>query len=300
MISVVMPAHNEAQVIGRTLSALTKGALPGEMEVIVVCNGCTDDTAAVARAFDRGSVEAGDRTGDRVRVLETSVPSKIKALNLGDQTAVGFPRIYIDADVQLPIDVLRQLARCLECGPVLAAAPRPSIEVSGCPWSVRAYYDINSRLPSSHEGIGGSGVYALSQRGRARFGTFPDITADDGYVRIQFTPEERKTLMNCSSVVFAPKKLKDLIAIKTRSHFGNYELHARFPTLWTNKGASNHGALLRLWRNPLLWAKLALYCYVKLIARMRARRRFRQGLTQVWERDESSRQAAFSSAAERS
>ena len=39
MFSLILPAHNEAAVIGRTLRALTDGAEAGELEVIVVANG---------------------------------------------------------------------------------------------------------------------------------------------------------------------------------------------------------------------------------------------------------------------
>ena len=49
--SVVIPAHNEAKVIGRCLSGLLEGMAPGELEVIVVCNGCTDGSEDVARQF---------------------------------------------------------------------------------------------------------------------------------------------------------------------------------------------------------------------------------------------------------
>lgn len=297
-ISVIIPAHNEARVITRTLAALTQGAAPGELEVIVVCNGCTDDTAALARAF--GESAANRQGGAALRVLETPVAGKIKALNLGDQAAEGFPRVYVDADVLLPLESLRQLAKCLADGRILAAAPRPSFDVTGCAWAVRAYYDINGRLPSSHEGIGGSGVYALSRQGRSRFGTFPELTADDLFVRLQFKSDERATLADCRSTVFAPQCLSDLIAIKTRSHFGGYELHQMMPELWVNRGCSNGRELLQLWANPLLWPKLALYCHVKLLVRLRARRRLRRGLNKVWERDESSRQTSLRSVAERS
>jgi glycosyltransferase involved in cell wall biosynthesis len=281
MISVIIPAHNEENVIRRTLTALVDGTNPGEIEVIVVCNGCSDRTAC----------EAGT-IGEPVRVLETAIAGKAHALNLGDQAARGFPRVFLDADVLLPLDALRQLARCLDEGSILAAAPTASFDVTGCSWAVRAYYSINGRLPSSREGIGGSGVYALSERGRTRFGPFPEITADDLFVRLQFGLGERHTLPDSHSTVFAPKCLSDLIAIKTRSHFGGYELHRKFPEKWPNRGCSNGSELLRLWKDPLLWAKLTVYCYVKLISRLRAQRRLRRGLTKVWERDQSSRQMA--------
>src|ERR1700677_4435532 len=164
MISVIIPAHNEGSVIARSLKAITIGAAPGGIEVIVVCNGCTDDTASVARSF-----------GPIVNVIVTDVASKTRALNLGDQAANGSTRIYVDADVVIGLNTIRRLASRLASGDVLAVAPKPIFELAGCSWPVRAYYEIRSLLPSSHEGIGGSGVYALSEAGRKRFGEFPTL-----------------------------------------------------------------------------------------------------------------------------
>jgi glycosyltransferase involved in cell wall biosynthesis len=81
MPSVIIPACNEASVIGRCVDALLQGA-PG-IEVVVVCNGCTDDTALVAREQGVGNVT----------VVETPVGSKIAALNLGDGIATKFPAL---------------------------------------------------------------------------------------------------------------------------------------------------------------------------------------------------------------
>ncbi|MGA8273701.1 MAG: glycosyltransferase, partial [Candidatus Sulfotelmatobacter sp.] len=86
MVSIIIPAHNEGAVIARTLKAMTDGAQPAELDIIVVCNGCSDDTAAVARRFSPA-----------VRVLETAIAGKTNALNLGDEAARSFPRVYVDA-----------------------------------------------------------------------------------------------------------------------------------------------------------------------------------------------------------
>jgi glycosyltransferase involved in cell wall biosynthesis len=281
MISVIIPAHDEASVIARTLKAMIEGATPGELELIVVCNGCTDNTAAVARRF-----------GPPVRVIETDVAGKSHALNLGDRAAYGFPRIYADADVVITLKAIRILARRLECGDLLAVAPTPSFDLTGCSWPVRACYEIRALLPSAREGIGGSGVYALSAAGRARFRDFPKLTADDGYVRIQFQPEERETLRTASSMVFPPRTIKRLIATKTRAHYGSYELENRFPGIWqSRRGESNHKSLLHLFRNFRLWPKLAVYCLVTAIAKRRAQKRLR-GAAAGWERDKTSRATA--------
>ena len=54
MISVIIPAHNEGKVIAAALKGLAAGAISGELEVIVVCNGCTDNTVGIVASF--GSV----------------------------------------------------------------------------------------------------------------------------------------------------------------------------------------------------------------------------------------------------
>lgn len=279
MISVIIPSHNEGLVIGRTLNAMVSGARAGELDIIVVCNGCTDDTVEIARGF-----------GPPVRVIETEMASKSHALNLGDQAASDFPRVYVDADVIITIDTIRALASRLNRGDVLAVAPRSRLDLKGCSWVVRAFYDIRSRLPSAEQGIGGSGVYALSKAGRMRFAGFPNITADDGFVRIQFKPEERETLTFVASSVFAPRTLKNLIAVRTRVYYGTLELAALFPDLWKNVGERNHRKLIGLLKYPPLWAKVLIYVFVNVTAQYKARARLRSR-TIVWERDDTSRQS---------
>jgi glycosyltransferase involved in cell wall biosynthesis len=279
MISVIIPARNESLVIARTLKAITAGADPDQIDVVVVCNGCTDGTAAIARGF-----------GAPVRVIESDVGGKTNALNLGDQAASTFPRIYVDADVLITYDAIRALAARLDEGDILAAAPQGLMDLTGCSWFIRAYYDIRSRLPSARAGIGGSGVYAVSLAGRRRFGPFPNITSDDGYVRIHFKPEERETLLNVNSTVFAPRTIRDLINIRTRAYYGTIELARQFPGLWQNSGERNHKSLVSLFRYPTLWPKLPVYVYVNLTARYKAAVRARSSHS-LWERDNTSRKA---------
>lgn len=277
MISVVIPAHNECRVIARTLTAITTGALPDELDVIVICNGCTDNTAEIARAF-----------GTSVRVIETRVANKTHALNLGDEAAVAFPRIYVDADVVVTVSTIRKLAERLARGDVIAVAPQPQFDLTGCSRAVRAFYDIRCRLPSFAEGIGGSGVYALSKAARLRFGEFPNLVADDTYVRVQFKGEERETLTYAQSIVFAPRTIKNLIAIEARADFGTFELARLYPQPWANKGTSNQKALLCLFKNPRLWLRLIIYVYVRAIAHRKGMKRVGANAF-IWEQDQSSR-----------
>jgi len=279
VISIVIPAHNESAVIARLLAALRDGPLREEMEIVVVCNGCTDDTAAVARRAD-----------PQARVVETDIAGKIHALNLAETASTSFPRLYIDADIVVTQATVAMLAARLTQGP-LAVAPRAEIVTEQCSLPVRAYFNIRDMLPSAREGIGGSGVYGLSEAGRRRFGTFPPVTADDGFVRIQFAEDERETVSGAVSRVTAPRRLRHLVAIKSRSLFGSYELATLYPHLWKNRGESNHRALLRLYLRPWLWPALAVYSWVMIEARRQAKRRIRNRQA-GWQRDETSRAPA--------
>jgi glycosyltransferase involved in cell wall biosynthesis len=279
MISIVVPAHNESSVIARTLGAWAGEARSAGIDVVVVCNGCTDDTAEVARRF-----------APIARVVESEIAGKTHALNLGDKISYGFPRIYADADIMITVDAIQALAKRLERGDVLAVAPTPEINLAGCSWLVRKYYDVRSRLPSSREGIGGSGVYALCEEGRRRFSQFPSVIADDMYVRLQFKPEERETLSFIKSTVFPPRTIARLIAVRTRAYTGIFELARRFPELRAKKGETNSRALVALVKEPRMWSGLFVYCCVNVLARCRAAVRARSG-TSVWQRDHTSRVA---------
>jgi glycosyltransferase involved in cell wall biosynthesis len=277
MISVVIPAHNESSVIGRTLSTWVAGPGSDELDIVVVCNGCSDGTANVARCF-----------GPTVHVIESDIASKTNALNLGDQASRSFPRIYADADIVITVDAIRLLASRLERGDVLAVAPTPDFDLTACSWLVRKYFGVRSRLPSSREGIGGSGVYALSDAGRRRFAEFPNVIADDTYVRLQFKPAERETLPFVKSTVFPPRTVRQLIGIRTRAYAGTFELAQRFPELIVNIGETNDKTLVRLFKEVRLLPGLLAYCYVNIVARWKARVRSRVG-SSVWQRDNSSR-----------
>ncbi|HEY3948397.1 glycosyltransferase family 2 protein [Phenylobacterium sp.] len=282
LISVIIPAHNEASVIGRCLGALCDGYGADEIEIVVVCNGCSDDTAGVARGF-----------GERVSVVETDVPSKTNALNLGDAAARAFPRIYLDADIVLTPRSLTLIEAALAQPPALAAAPRAeSVFLPATQWAVRAYYRFWTALPYIRDGMIGTGAFALSREGRARFDIFPDVIADDGYVRSLFGPGERVQVDAAVSEVRVPATFGDLLKIKTRSRLGVLQLRKLYPTQMTQETRSkNYGrALGAIAARPALWLSAFPYVYIAVASWLRARRQMKQSGTYVWERDDSSRQ----------
>jgi glycosyltransferase involved in cell wall biosynthesis len=209
--SVIIPAHDEAAGIRRCLDSLFAGVAAGELDVAVVCNGCTDDTAALARA-----------SGHPVRVLEREAASKAAALRAGEEIARAFPRIYLDADVVLRGSAARAVLERLRAG-ALAARPPVRYDSSASSGPVRSYYRARSRLPALLGSLWGAGVYGLSAAGRSRFGGFPDVVADDLWVDRQFAPEEIE-IVDCEPVVVAvPQRASDLVRVLRRTYRGKAE-----------------------------------------------------------------------------
>lgn len=90
---VVVPVRNEAATLPRTVPALLDAVAGRPARVVWVCNGCTDDSAALIRRH----------AGDTAEIIELGGAGKTLALQAGDE-ALGqiFPRFYIDADVVFP------------------------------------------------------------------------------------------------------------------------------------------------------------------------------------------------------
>jgi glycosyltransferase involved in cell wall biosynthesis len=297
-MSVVIPAHNEEAVLPRLLRHLRADAT---LRVVVSANACTDDTVARARDYE----------GDGMRVVETAVPSKTVALNAGDAAAGDlFPRAYVDADVVVSAATLRALADALsKPGGPLVAAPRLRVDTSASSWAARAHYRIWELSDYRRAGHVGSGIYALSAEGRARFGTFPEVIADDRFVQQLFTPDERLTLDE-EFVVRAPATLRAHIRRATRIAAGNRQLARRAEVA---RQAGAHGVpaapasappaltpaptpssgyrnlLTRVARRPLLWPSFLVYCVGYGVPLVLAALSERRGHLPGWNRDETSR-----------
>jgi exopolysaccharide biosynthesis WecB/TagA/CpsF family protein len=277
--SIIVPAHDEAAVLSERLGPLA-AALDGTgAELIVVANGCTDQTAVAARQLPG------------VRVIELAEASKPAALNAGDRAASSFPRIYLDADVQIEAETLAELARQLDREAPVVATPRVHFDLSDASWPVRAFYAVFRQLPYVRRGLVGLGVYGLSGQARRRFGKFPDVVADDLFIQRLFAEDERLTAPGTFQVI-APRTLRGLLAVRTRVARGNAELSRRGKTLGledSSSGSDTARALLRTARRSPRWlVAVIVYVLVTLVARGRASTA--AGRT-AWERDESSRTA---------
>ncbi|MFI7602240.1 glycosyltransferase family 2 protein [Actinoplanes sp. NPDC049681] len=280
MISVVVPAHDEAPVIGRLLRGLLAGALPGELEIVVVPNGCTDDTERVARSF-----------GDPVRVVPLTRAGKYAALRAGDDRATGAEVVYVDADVEIGAADVRRLAAVLREPGVLAAAPQRVVATGRSSWPVRWYYDFWQELPVVRDGLFGRGVIAVAPEARRRLRALPDVMGDDLAASVAFTRAERRVVAEARVVVHPPRTLGDLLRRRVRSVTATTQLQ-QISGGAVDSARTTRADLIRVVRGrPSAAPKLAVFLAVTAVTRWRARRPIRSGDFTTWLRDESSRAA---------
>ena len=123
-LSLVVPAHNESRRIEKTLRTYRQ-ALGPDVELIVVANLCSDDTAEIARRV------AGD--GGGIELIDVPDP-----IGKGGAVRVGFARAcgefvgFVDADLATPPeDVERVLDAAARNGAAIGSRWLPGSRVVG-------------------------------------------------------------------------------------------------------------------------------------------------------------------------
>ena len=139
-LSLVIPAFNEAGRIGGTVAQVCAylDRQPYDWEVIVVIDGGPPAAAAEARA--------AAATRPNVRVLENDVNrGKGYSVRRGFLDAQGERRVFIDADLSLPIEGLQGMMARFDAGAdvVIASRTVPGSRVEGAPPAGR---DVMSKV----------------------------------------------------------------------------------------------------------------------------------------------------------
>ncbi len=264
-LAVLIPAHNEAAYIGGCLRALlASDPPPGPVQVVVIANACTDGTADLAREF---APDAGTRGWD-LQVIDTPQPGKLNALNLGERSLDAHIRVYLDADVRVSPPLLADLAERLDRAAPAYASGTPQVIAEGSALT-RAYARFWRRLPFVESDVPGFGIFAVNRPGRARWGAFPDIIADDSFVRLHFAPDERHRVPATYTWPVVTR-LRDLVRVRRRQNRGVTEISNDFPELQANE--SRHrpgpvGLIRRALRDP---AGFAVYALVLGLTRLPA------------------------------
>ncbi len=250
-VSIVMACRNEEKSIGRRLSELAGMVAGSELtgEIIVICDGCTDGTANIARQL----------AADNVRVIE--LPSNVgKAAAISQGCAVARHEIIAFADVRQrwAPDALPMMLRRFADPAVGAVSGDLVIETApGVPAGVGMYWRYEKWLrqleSECRSGVGVTG--AISAVRRELFGAIPAGTIlDDVYWPLRVAMQGYRVVHEASAIAYdrLPERQRDEFRRKVRTLSGNFQLVARLP-----------GALLP-WRNPV-WFEFISHKLMRLL-----------------------------------
>ncbi|MBN1256738.1 MAG: glycosyltransferase [Planctomycetes bacterium] len=98
-LSVIIPAHNEAAVIAEAIQSVQQEGYAPLLDIIIACNGCSDNTAEIAGKYN-------------VTVLESEDSGMSFGKNLGGREARGKLLLFLDADTRLMPGSLEKIAQC--------------------------------------------------------------------------------------------------------------------------------------------------------------------------------------------
>jgi cellulose synthase/poly-beta-1,6-N-acetylglucosamine synthase-like glycosyltransferase len=274
LATILIPAHNEAAVVGRTLWYVSRGLPLGQIRVVVIANGCNDSTAARARA-----------ALPQAEVIETERAGKCHALNLGYRAAdPDAPVICLDADLDVTAESLMALLAPLLARVQLAACGQMDVATTDVSSAVRTFYQGWRANPYFARGKFG-GLFALSAEGAARVfrcPTSPPTTNTSAAVsagEIAFVPA-------CRFVARAPTTMASLLRVRRRSLRGAREV-ARMGKASPERGSA--GAMLRrALRSPAEALPIAFFLLVTLWVRL-SLIFDRATLRPRWERDLTTR-----------
>lgn len=99
-VSVIVPAYNEENYLEETLKSVISQGID-DLELIVVPNGCTDETADVAERFTP-------------QIYDTKEKGISLAKNIGYQKANGEIIIFLDADTQMQDGLVDLITKSLQ------------------------------------------------------------------------------------------------------------------------------------------------------------------------------------------
>lgn len=269
--TIVIPAFNEANNIAGLLTALINPDLPVNTQVTVVCNGCTDNTADVAR---QAAATLAENFAHKITVLDLPEGSKVGAIRAAEAQLPQGPRLYLDADVLCSGKSAAALLAAVTATPGKLAeldvsVPQREFDFTGVrSLALRSYHRFWADLPWVRTQLAGRGAYALSVAQRQSFALFPQVVADDRWATTR--PAAHRAGIVAEPVVIRPAAtFVELLAARRRIFVGN--AHPDLPTHDLPRADRIKG-LLSAGMHPTRWLGLVTFLGVSSMAKRAARR----------------------------
>lgn len=228
-VTICLPVFNGAAYLpAKIASLLGQDYPPARVEILVYCDGCTDDSEAVARAL-----AAAPAAGGRMRVLVSAERrGKPTALNTMGPAATGELLLLNDVRQPLSPGAVRALARAM--GDAGVGCATGSLVLAGGAGSgvYWRYENWIRRQESLFRGVVGmTGPIAMMRR--ADLQPLPaDLILDDVWIPMQLALKGRRVAFVAEAEAYDAAFEDDReFRRKARTLAGNYQLFARMPAL---------------------------------------------------------------------
>ena len=237
-LAVVVPAHNEEQLIARTVGSI-RAAGP-DTPIFVVAHNCSDKTAALASAAGARAVELNDREQrGKGAALRAGFAA---ALNSGANAVM-----VVDADSLVSANLIAATQAALE-----AAA-----EVTQCRYEMEPYRRSGRALLARLRALGVRGINVVRARGRAGWGLSAGLFGNGFALTAALL--ERVPLAVDGIAEDVEYHLR-LASVGVRVHsIGEAHVHAQFASAGSGPGATA-GSLGRRTRRPGLSTRGRFIC----------------------------------------
>lgn len=147
-VSIVIAAYNESKIIKAKLENIFSVEYPAEIEIIVVADGSTDDTAEQARKFPQTNLTVLHMLGRR---------GKSAALNRGAAIAKNSVLVFTDANTLLAQDALKYLLQPFQDASIGGVGGRKQVfktKERASAVADRAFWNFESRLKAWESRLG--------------------------------------------------------------------------------------------------------------------------------------------------
>lgn len=237
-VGVVVPAHNEAELVGQCLESLAVAAsrLSLPVQVVVVLDRCTDGTAEAADSYRAHNVCAVPTAAPGVGAARAT---GCRSLIEGFGTGAGLWLTTTDADSQVPVDWLeRQLAHAADGADAVVG----TVRLTG--WSaltphVRRRYAAGYRHRLGHRHVHGANL-GFRAGSYQRAGGFQPVTHDED---VQLVRDLQAC--GCRIVRAADLPVTTSSRLRGRAHHGLADYLARLHAPWEEAGSAVDCAAIR-------------------------------------------------------
>jgi biofilm PGA synthesis N-glycosyltransferase PgaC len=228
LVSICLPVHNGAGFLRAKIASLLAQDYPADrVEILIYCDGCTDETEAIARAL------AAEAAPDRIRVL-------VEPRRLGKPTAINAVRaaargtLILLNDVRQPLSPNTIAALAAPLADPAVGCTTGNLVLSGGRGSgvYWRYEKWIRRQESRFRGVVGM-TGAISMVRREELSELPaDIILDDVWIPMQLGLAGKRVVF-VDEAEAADSDFEDdrEFKRKVRTLAGNYQLFARIPSV---------------------------------------------------------------------